>query len=155
MLEFWRNGERIAIEGIGYTGKVGQLVVYAKYFNSPEPTERHPLSLSMYPCPSIFTIVDLGESPYWTKVYTLSDSKGNRVHLPIQEGSYIFDAQEWLTWNAMREKEKFSRKQRKVEQLEGHVDLLKDILIKQGVRVVTEEQASALNIEGLSVDSKS
>ncbi|MBO5179988.1 MAG: hypothetical protein J6B87_06560 [Clostridia bacterium] len=153
MLEFWRNGERIAIEAIGYTGKVGQLVVYAKYFNCPEPTERHPLS--MYPCPSIFTIVELGESPYWTKVYTLSDSKGNRVHLPIQEGSYIFDAQEWLTWNAMREKEKFSRKQRKVEQLEGHVDLLKDILIKQGVRVVTEEQASALNIEGLSVDSKS
>ena len=62
------------------------------------------------------------------------------------ESSYIFDAQEWLTWNAMREKEKFSRKQRKIEQLEGHVDLLKDILVKQGVRVVTEEQAKELEI---------
>ena len=63
MLEFWRNGERIAIKAIGDTGKVGQLVVYAKQFDCPEPTERHPLS--MYPCPSIFTIVGLGESPYW------------------------------------------------------------------------------------------
>lgn len=153
MLEFWQNGKKIAIEAIGYTGKVGQLVVYAKHYDCPTPTKCYPLS--MYPCPSIFTIVELGSSPCWLEGYTLSDSKGNHIYLPMHEGSYIFDAQEWLTWNAMREKEKFSRKQRKIEQLEGHVDLLKDILIKQGVRVVTEEQARVLNIEEVSVDSKS
>ena len=56
------------------------------------------------------------------------------------------DAQEWLTWNAMHETEKLSRKQRKIEQLEGHVELLKDILIKQGTRIVTEAQARDLNL---------
>lgn len=47
----------------------------------------------------------------------------------------------------MREKENFSRKQRKIEQLEGHVELLKDILIKQGARIVTEAQAEDLGLK--------
>ena len=41
----------------------------------------------------------------------------------------------------MHEKVKLSLKQRKIEQLEGHVELLKDILIKQGAHIVTEAQA--------------
>ena len=46
----------------------------------------------------------------------------------------------------MHEKEKLSRKERKIEQLQGHVDLLKDILIKQGTRIVTEKQGKDLGI---------
>lgn len=61
--------------------------------------------------------------------------------------SYLYDAQEWLKWNAMRENEILSRKQRNIEQLEGHMELLKDILIKQGARIVTEEQAKDLGLK--------
>ena len=46
----------------------------------------------------------------------------------------------------MHETEKLSRKQRKIKQLEGHVELLKDILIKQGTRIVTEAQAKDLGL---------
>lgn len=47
----------------------------------------------------------------------------------------------------MREKEKFSRKERKIAQLEGHLELLKDILIKQGIRIVTKAQAEDLGLK--------
>lgn len=81
----------------------------------------------------------------------MSDSKENRIKIEYfyssSGASVLYDAQEWLTWNDMREKEKFSRKQRKIEQLEGHVELLKDILIKQGARIVTEAQAEDLGLK--------
>ena len=54
---------------------------------------------------------------------------------------------EWLTWNDLREKEKLSRKQRKIEQLESQKELLKDILVKQGIRIVTKAQAEDLGLK--------
>lgn len=46
----------------------------------------------------------------------------------------------------MREMVQLSLKQEKIEQLEGHVELLKNILIKQGARIVTETQAKDLRL---------
>jgi len=95
---------------------------------------------------SIFTISvrEEGKDGY----YILSDAKGNRIKI-LFDGTqhwYLYDAQEWLNFNDLRETEKFSRKERKISQLEGHVDLLKDILVKQGIRVVTKEQAQKLGL---------
>lgn len=146
MLEFWQNGKKIEIEAIYGKGKVGQMVIFGQrvgWGENPDPIKQ---PLSQYPCPSIFTIVEKqeGEDGY----YVLSDANGNRIKVQLHGVSayYLYDAQEWLTWNAMHDMEKLSRKQRKIEQLEGHVGLLKDILIKQGAHIVTEAQAKDLGL---------
>ena len=148
MLEFWQKGKKIEVKAIYSNGKVGQTVIFGQRVDwgvNPDTT-KYPLS--QYPCPSIFTIVEKieGKNGY----YVLSDANGNRIKLQDEyygaSESYLYDAQEWLTWNALHEKEKLSRKQRKIEQLEGHVELLKDILIKQGARIVTQEQAKDLGL---------
>lgn len=104
--------------------------------------------LSHYPCPSIFTIVEK-KGGNVDGDYILSDSKGNRIKLKCfcSDVSFLYDAQEWLTWNDMHEKEKLSRKQKKIDQLGDHVKLLKDILIKQGACIVTKAQAEDLGIK--------
>ncbi len=148
MLEFWQNGKKIEVNAIYGNGKVGQTVIFGQRVDwglNPDPT-KYPLS--QYSCPSIFTIVEKQEGK--NGYYVLSDANGNRIKLQdkfygASEG-YLYDAQEWLTWNALHKKEKLSRKQRKIEQLEGHVELLKDILIKQGSRIVTEAQAKDLGL---------
>ena len=146
MLEFWQNGKKIEINAIYSKGNIGQMVIFGQRVDwgvNPSPTQR---PLSQYSCPSIFTIVEKNEEVLG--YYILSDIKGNRIKVDLRNDSaYLYDAQEWLTWNNLRENEKFSRKQRKIEQLEGHVELLKDILIKQGVRIVTKAQAEELGLK--------
>lgn len=146
MLEFWQNGKKIEINAIYSKGNIGQMVIFGQQVDwgvNPSPTQR---PLSQYSCPSIFTIVEKNEEVLG--YYILRDIKGNRIKVDLRNDSaYLYDAQEWLTWNNLRENEKFSRKQRKIEQLEGHVELLKDILIKQGVRIVTKAQAEDLGLK--------
>ena len=149
MLEYWQNGERMYLLGIGSEGKEGQIVILGSrvdWGSDPNPKVK---PLSQYPYLSIFTIVEKkndGIDGY----YILKDENGNCIELKYSYHSsgagYLYDAQEWLNWNAMRQSEKISRKQRKIEQLEGHIDLLKDILIKQGTRIVTEKQAENLGL---------
>lgn len=146
MLEFWKNGKPIRVEAIYRKGKVGQMVIFGEQVNwgeNPDPT-KYPLS--QYSCPSIFTIVEKVEGA--EGYYIIRDVNGNFIKLQNESSGshYLFDAQEWLTWNQMHEEEKFFRKLRKIGQLEGHIDLLKDILIKQGIRTVTEAQAEKLGI---------
>lgn len=152
MLEFWKNGKQVAIKAIWNNGKVGQAVIYGErvdWGENPDPIKK---PLSKYSCPSLFTIVEKKEEN--EGYYVLSDTNGNRIKVHSEWGGhedYLYDAQEWLTWNALHEKEKLSRKQRKIEQLEGHVELLKDILIKQGVHIVTEEQAKNFGLEDFNL----
>ena len=146
MLEFWQNGKKIEITAIYGNGRVGQMVIFGERVNwgpKPSPTLE---PLSPYPCPSIFTIVEIIEEI--GKGYILSDVNGNQIKIMNEYAgtNYLYDAQEWLTWNAMHEKEKLSRKQRKIEQLEGHIELLKDILIKQGIHIVTQAQVEDLGL---------
>ena len=150
MLEFWQNGKANQIFGIGTSGKVGQSVIYGDRVDwgvNPDPI-KYPLS--QYPSPSLFTILEKKEDEYGYGYYVLSDANGNRIKLQDifkrASSNHLYDAQEWLTWNALHEKEKLSRKQRKIEQLEGYVELLKDILIKQGTRIVTQAQAKDLGL---------
>lgn len=148
MLEFWQNGKKIEVNAIYDKGKAEQTVIFGQRVDwgvNPDPTE---YPLAQYPCPSIFTIVEKQEGK--DGYYVLSDANGNRIKVQDKfysaSESYLYDAQEWLTWKAMHETEKLSRKQRKIEQLEGHVELMKDILIKQGIHIVTEAQAKDLGL---------
>ncbi len=147
MLGFCVNGKNIELLPICDKGSIGQMVILGSrvdWGNNPDPVEK---PLSKYPYLSIFTIVvkELGEDGY----YILSDAKGERVKIYLvgTDHWYLYDAQEWLNFNHLRETEKFARKERKISQLEGHVDLLKDILVKQGIRIVTEGQAKKLGID--------
>lgn len=148
MLKFWKNCERVEIESIGSKGKVGQMVIFGHRMDwgvNPDPT-KYPLS--QYPYPSIFTIVEKQEGK--NGYYILSDAKGTRIKLQDEyygaSTSDLYDAQEWLTWNNMREEENFSRNQIEIDRLEDHIELLKDILIKQGIRIVTEAQVKDLEL---------
>ncbi len=146
MLEFCVNGKTILLHPICDKGSVGQMVILGSrvdWGKNPDPVEK---PLSKYPYLSLFTIVvkATNEDGY----YILSDAKGERIRVSTKgtDHWYLYDAQEWLNFNNLRETEKFARKERKISQLEGHVDLLKDILIKQGIRIVTEDQATKLGI---------
>lgn len=146
MLEFSVNGKIISVSPIFTKGRVGQMVILGSrvdWGECPDPVAK---PLSQYPYLSIFTIAvrEEGEDGY----YILIDANGNRIKVMFSgtDNWYIYDAQEWLNFNDLRETEKFSRKERKISQLEGHVDILKDILIKQGIRIVTDEQAKKLGL---------
>lgn len=147
MLEFWKDGKKIEVRAIYEKGKVGQMVILGEkiyWGENPDPIEK---PLSQYNYPSIFTIVEKveGKEGY----YILRDANGNSIKVTFEscDSWWLYDAQEWLNFNKMHEKEKLSRKERKIEQLQGHVDLLKDILIKQGTRIVTEKQTKDLGID--------
>ncbi len=146
MLEFCVNGKTILLHPICNKGSVGQMVILGSrvdWGNNPDPVAK---PLSKYPYLSLFTIVvkATNEDGY----YILSDAKGEQIKVSMKgtDHWYLYDAQEWLNFNHLRETEKFARKERKISQLEGHVDLLKDILVKQGIRIVTEDQAKKLGI---------
>lgn len=148
MLEFCQNGNWIRINAIYGKGKVGQMVIFGERVDwgaNPDPVKN---PLSQYTCPSIFTIVEKEEGK--NGYYILSDANGNRIklqdeHYGASEG-YLYDAQEWLTWINMYEKYKRSLRQEEINQLKDHEKLLKDILIKQGVRIVTEAQSKILGL---------
>ena len=149
MLEFWQNGTKIEISAINGNGKVGQSVIFGQRVDwgvNPDPT-KYPLS--QYSCPSIFTIIGKieGKNGY----YILKDVNGNQFKLRNESyGAYecnLYDSQEWLEWNDMHEKEKLSRKTRKIAQLENNIELLKDILIKQGILIVTKAQEEDLGLK--------
>lgn len=146
MLSFWQNCKKIELDAIYSRGKVGQLVIFGNRYDwgvNPDPIKE---PLSQYPYHYVFTIVEKveGENGY----YILKDLDGNCIKLQANYGGacYLYDLQEWLAWNDMREKEEISCKKREIAELKGNFELLKDILIKQGIRIVTEEQAKNLGL---------
>ena len=149
MLEFLQNGKKIKVNAIYGEGKLGQMVIFGQRVDwgvNPDPME---YPLSKYSCPSIFIIVEKieGKEGY----YLLRDVNGKLIKVQDKfygaSVSYLYDAQEWLEWNDMHEKEKVYRKERKIEQVECHLELLKDILINQGIRIVTKAQAEELGLK--------
>ncbi len=147
MLEYWKDGKQVKCEEICGRGHIGQVVIldHVSYGENPD-LEKYPLA--KYVHPYAFTIVEKveGKDGY----YVVTDAEGNRITLRNRsygaDGSYLYDANEWLMWNKGYQKDKLTRKEHKIEQLKGNLDLLKDIIIKQGFRVVTEDQAKTLGI---------
>ena len=148
MLSYWKNGKEIALWAIHKSGQIGQSVIFCENVDWGKNPDSEKLPLSQYTPPAIFKITSKvpGDEGY----YVLTDSNNNVIRARFtgisNTSSYLYDAQEWLTWESGRVAEKLSRKERKIEQLEGHVALLKDILVKQGIRIVTQEQAKKLGL---------
>lgn len=150
MLRYWKNGKEVIIEAIYSKGRIGQIVILGEKVDWGKSTNSKANPLSQYPYLSVFTIVSISTHPE-DKHYLLKDSNGKTFILPIDsihsDTCYLYDIDVWLSFNAIREDEKMSRKQKKIETLESQVDLLKGILTNQGIRIVTKEQAKALGIE--------
>ena len=148
MLNYWKDGKEIILPSVGKNGRVGQIVILGEKVSWGNNSFVAKNPLSNYPYLSVFTIVLKNEHDEY---YVLRDSSDKNFILSYDVlpdmVAYLYDITEWLTFNSSREAEKLSRKQRKIEQLEGHVDMLKDILIKQGPHIVTEKQAKALGIK--------
>ena len=144
-LAYWKDGTKIVCEPIGENGYEGQTVVFDNAgFGEKPDLKKFPLA--HYPQPTVFTILRKTE-----KGYILVD-KSNREFLVPGEFcnrptcSYLYDANEWAQWARAYHLEKIGRKDTKIEQLEAHLAMLKDILIKQGFRIITEAQAKQLGL---------
>ncbi|MBL7058043.1 hypothetical protein ISS03_01780 [Patescibacteria group bacterium] len=147
MLEFWKDGKKVEVTAIYGKGRVGQVVILdqVSYGDNPDLT-KYPLA--KYPQPYAFTIVEKveGKDGY----YVVLDDEDNRLVLrneyPGASGSYLYDANEWISWERMYKQEKLARKERKIQQLEDHVARLKDTLVNLGFLIVSEEVVKKLGI---------
>lgn len=142
-LEYWKDGKRVKIHPIYDVGRVRQMVILDQVsFEENPDSEKYPLA--HYPQPYLFTIIIVGKTYYY-----MVDAEGEKVACDknsINGSGSLYDAMEWLAWQRSHHEDKLRRKERKIEQLEGHVALLRDILIKQGFRVLTPEQAKELEL---------
>lgn len=141
MLELCQNGKKRELDAIYSRGKEGQAVIYGENVNwgeNPNPI-KNPLSQYLYL--SIFTIVKKNNENY-----ILKDAAGELIKVSYSDASWLYDAQEWLLFNEARKKIRAANSKKKIEQLEDRLDLLKDILIKQGIHIVTEAQAKKLDL---------
>lgn len=147
MLEYFKDGNKVECKPIYGHGYVGQIVIFdhVSYGEKPDLV-RDPIAA--YPQPYPFTIVEKVEGS--DGYYVISDSKGNLIKLQTEHFgasfAYLYDAIELLEWRKGHEKEQIARKERKIQQLEGNLALLKSILIAQGIRVVSNETAKQLGI---------
>lgn len=144
-LAYWKEGKKIVCHGIYEKGHEGQVVVLdnVSFGENPDP-KKYPLAF--YAQPTIFTILK-GTA----EGYILSDQNGKEVLVPGEFNGrpsygYLYDANEWVQWAMAHHSEKMGRKDKKVESLEGQLAMLKDILTKQGIRIVTEAQAKQLGL---------
>jgi hypothetical protein len=145
-LEFWKDGQSVKVDSIDSRAEIGQVVIldHVNFGGNPNST-KHPLA--KYPQPCAFTIVDKEKDADGYGCFVVLDDKGNRIALSWTDASYLYEANEWLAWNRAHAREKLSRKERRIELLEGHLDLLKSIMAQQGVRIVSEEVAKQLGID--------
>ena len=97
-----------------------------------------------YPQPSLFTIAEKDEAE--DGHYTLRDMKGEIVKIEQGRCHCFYDAQELV--NAMqREQEiKALKHKRTSDNFNLQVQLLKSILVEQGMKLVTQSQLDALGL---------
>lgn len=144
-LAYWKDGKKIVCHGIYENGHEGQIVVSdnVSFGEKPDPKK---WPLAFYPRPTIFTILKKTPNGYF-----LADQNGKEFLVPGEHCGepsygYLYDANEWAQWARAYHLEKIGRKDTKIEQLEAHLAMLKEILIKQGFRVITEAQAKELGL---------
>lgn len=146
MLKYWKDGKEVIINPIYSAGQVGQVIILGEKVDWGESPNAEKYPLCQYPYLSLFTIVGISTHPE-DKYYVLRDPDGKNFILKFGAADYLYNIKDWLAFNTIHVAEKTARKQRKIEALEGQVALLKDILIKQGVRIVTDAQAKILGIK--------
>ena len=147
MLEYSKDGKKIECKAIYGKGRVGQVVILSNVSFGENPNFKE-WPLAKYAQPYAFTIIEKveGKDGY----YTVTDVDGNHITLQDQyygaSESYLYDANEWLAWQKGCTKEKLRLKEEEIQHLESQKDLLKSILVSQGFRVISENQAKKLGI---------
>lgn len=136
LLEYSKNGSIVKCLPLYDKVRIGRAVV----LTFVSLGEDHPLF--QYSQPAVFVVRNRSRM-----TLTLLDHMDQEVVVPLSVAGDLFDAHEWAQWNRGREVEKVTRKDAKIKSLEGNVDLLSDILTKQGVRVITREDAERLGIK--------
>lgn len=125
-------------------GTVGMMVVLDHVCMSPSET------FGQYPHPAFFTITEAppSETPGFNAVYTLRDTKGNTVSTKGSSVSnYLIEVDVWQKWRANREDQTHADQIRKISTLRDRMELLKEILVGQGFRVISNDQAEKLGIK--------
>ena len=147
MPEFYKDGKKVVCEGIYDRGQIGQCLILdnVSYDKNPD-LDKKPLARYLQPSVFIITRKVEGRNGY----YMLVDEQGNTVTIQDPDYgascAYLYAASEYLTWQKAYIKEKLARKEHKIEHLEGQIALLKDILVQQGPRIVTNDEAKTLGI---------
>ena len=124
-------------------GTVGMMVVLDHVSMSPDEPFSH------YRLPAFFTLTGSAreETPGYHAVYVMRDTGGNTVSTQGSIPSYLIEVDDWQKWRSNREDQTHSDQIRKITTLRDRLELLKEIMMGQGVRVITNEQAVALGIK--------
>jgi hypothetical protein len=139
-----KDGTEIKCPSVYGDGRPGQVVVLMNVcFEKIPDLEKWPFGA--YPQPSFFTILEkLGVEKYslW---YLVRDVYDKEFKCEFSIG--IYDAQVWGQWNAAKQKEDSRQKNARIQHIEAQVALLRGILVDQGIKVITPEQAKTLGIK--------
>ncbi|MCX6744361.1 MAG: hypothetical protein NTX82_02460 [Candidatus Parcubacteria bacterium] len=142
MIDYYKDGKRVELHAIYGLGQEGQMVVvdhvsWAANSDTPPDLAKYPLAA--YNKPSLFVIKERKQNSY-----ILIDNQGKEIEVDRDDGSYLYPAQEWAEFRKEEALEKFRRKDARIAHLESQVDLLRNILIQQGVKLITSEQAEVI-----------
>jgi hypothetical protein len=160
-LKFYKDGQEVVCKSVGESIRKGQILIAIGNFNEQFATHNVIPNTRTFKSGDVFLVKDLQKD-----FALLECTDGRELILPLQarqmaslpkdypgkntnynwEFRYFFDIAEYLTWKAMSDSDHLHRKNRKIEQLEGHKQLLTDIIVKQGFRVVSDSQAKELGI---------
>lgn len=141
VLEYKKDGQTIRLEGLWDRVTASQKVILLKVSFGPN----HPLS--RYEQPAAFTVIGRPPPGATTGDLKLLDTDGREVIARIGDAGYMYDSIEWGLFQFHRQQEVERRKQAKIDQLDAHLNMLKSILIAQGFRIVTAEQAETLGLK--------
>ena len=135
-------------DGAGLTATVPKGIGRSPYppiDPEPEP-EPEPNPLLRYDTPAIFTVVEVPGSDNGTRLL-LRDIYGIEINRSVSLGPVSTTM--WPSggmFQYQRLQELLRRKNNKIDQQDGQLQILKDILKAQGIRIVTAEQAEALGL---------
>lgn len=131
-------------------GSVGMIVVLDSISLEPENP------FAKYSQPAFFTIVeDLTPERRFNGDYVLQDSTGNRIRTVADPNdrsgsnvsSYLTEVNVWAAWKAETHAKAIETRDQRIERGLVRVAILKDVLVEQGFRLITTEQAAALGIK--------
>lgn len=101
--------------------------------------------LSSYAQPAFFTIVEVKCGS--DVVYVLKDMFGKEFTAGIDDGWWLVELTAWVKNKEKYHTDMLDREHLKVERLSHQIEILKDILINQGIRIVSEKQLKDLGIK--------
>ena len=130
-------------------GQPGQIVVLDHI--SPESLPGGPYN--GYSQPAFFNLIERtvpGDGRNNKVLYTLRDSNGKTLTVEGSgggPGGYLIPVEGWVAWKAATSAMRSITQDAKVHDLQVQVGILREILISQGIRVVSDTQAEKLGIK--------